>query len=63
MTVKVYRSLDCPSSLFGMKGAYLLLFVGALALKLWADAATAAKRSRDSTVPAFLIVLVLSIIT
>ena len=34
-----------------------------LALKFWADAATAVKRSRDSTVPAFLIVLVLSIIT
>lgn len=32
MKVKVYRSLDCPSSLFGMKGAYLLLFVAALAL-------------------------------
>ena len=34
MKVKVYRSLDCPSSLFGMKGAYLLLFVAALALAM-----------------------------
>ena len=34
MKVKVYRSLDCPSSLLGMKGAYLLLFIGALALAL-----------------------------
>src|SRR5574344_1530537 len=34
MKVKVYRSLDCASSLFGMKGAYLLLFIAALALAL-----------------------------
>ena len=35
MRVKVYRSLDNPSSLLGLKGSYLILFIAALALSLF----------------------------
>ena len=38
MRCKVYRSLDNPSSLLGMKGAYLLWFAAALGASLFLSA-------------------------
>lgn len=60
MRCKVYRSLDNPSSLLGMKGAYLLWFAAALGASLFLSAMVGAATSSILGTMLFLILALAS---
>lgn len=60
MKCKVYRSLDNPSSLLGMKGSYLVWFIVALALSLFLAAIAGALTSSIFGTMLFLILALVS---
>ena len=63
MRCKVYRSLDNPSSLLGMKGAYLLWFAGLLGASLFLSAMVGALTSSILGTMLFLILALASYFT